>query len=88
MKHGFTLIQLLVVIGYIILLLALLSAAIDKIIYEADLTVCSIRLKGITSGTQLYAVAHNRRYPIPLAGQRYSNPTWVGGQAVPPLVSS
>src|SRR5687767_3588676 len=67
-RQGFTLIELLVVITIIVVLLALLTPALDKAIYMAELAVCGTNEKAIASGAQMYAVANKRRYPYrPLA---------------------
>src|SRR5688572_23229966 len=63
MTKAFTLIELLVVITIIVVLLALLTPALDRAIYQAELAVCGANLHGIASGAQVYAVNHKRRYP-------------------------
>src|SRR3970040_128099 len=63
MKRGFTLIELLVVITIIVVLLALLTPALDKAIYQAELAVCATHLKTIANGAALYAGEYKRRWP-------------------------
>ncbi len=67
-KNGFTLIELLVVITIIAVLLALLSPALDRAMYQAELTVCGTHLRAVTTGVQVYALANARRYPQRAAG--------------------
>ena len=64
---GFTLIELLVVITIIVVLLALLTPALDKAIYQAQLAVCGTRLHGIGVGSQTYAASFKRAYPVRVA---------------------
>ncbi len=62
-KKGFTLVELLVVITIIVILLALLTPALDKAIYQAELAACGARLDGIATGVIGYASGSNRAYP-------------------------
>jgi prepilin-type N-terminal cleavage/methylation domain-containing protein/prepilin-type processing-associated H-X9-DG protein len=63
MAKGFTLIELLVVVTIIIVLLALLTPAMDKAIYQAELLQCASNLKSIGSGATIYAAEFKRFYP-------------------------
>jgi len=63
MRHGFTLVELLVVITIIVVLLALLAPALDQAIYQAELAVCASNLDVIAGGTVTYAMHHKRLYP-------------------------
>jgi prepilin-type N-terminal cleavage/methylation domain-containing protein len=63
LESGFTLIELLVVITMIVVLLALLTPALDQSIYQAELAVCGAQQKGIIAGGQQYAVNFKRHYP-------------------------
>ncbi len=77
-RHGFTLIELLVVVAIIAVLLALLMPALDKAIYQAELTVCAANLKGIGTSVTIYAMDNRRVYPK--GGARTSQPAnLVGG---------
>jgi prepilin-type N-terminal cleavage/methylation domain-containing protein len=68
-SRGFTLIELLVVVTIIVVLLALLTPALDKAIYQAELTVCGTRMHAIGLGAQTYAMDFKRWYPRhPAAG--------------------
>jgi prepilin-type N-terminal cleavage/methylation domain-containing protein len=62
-RRGFTLVELLVVITIIVVLLALLTPALDRAMYQAELTVCAARLKGIGSAVAGYAMENRRFYP-------------------------
>ena len=63
MPRAFTLVELLAVISIIVVLLALLTPAMDQAVHQAELAACAATLDGLVSGTQAYAVAHQRRYP-------------------------
>lgn len=60
---AFTLIELLVVVTIIVVLLALLVPAMDKAIYQAELTECGARLKVAASTVTQYAFENRRNYP-------------------------
>jgi prepilin-type N-terminal cleavage/methylation domain-containing protein len=62
-RRGFTLIELLVVITIIVVLLALLTPALDKAIYMAELARCSAGLDMLGGTLVLYAMDHKRSYP-------------------------
>ncbi len=61
--RGFTLVELLVVITIIALLLSLLTPALEKAIYQAELAVCGGTLRTLGSRVLEYAGDHKRRYP-------------------------
>jgi len=62
-QFGFTILELLVVVTVIVLLMALLAPALEKAIYQAELTICAARLRTIASGVSHYALDHRRAYP-------------------------
>ena len=63
MRAAFSLVEHLVVITIMVILLAVLMPALDKAIYQAELTQCGANLHGIALGAQTYAVDHKRHYP-------------------------
>jgi prepilin-type N-terminal cleavage/methylation domain-containing protein len=63
MKHAFTLIELLVVVTIIVMLLALLAPALDRAVYQAELTRCGAGLRGISTSVTTYAFDFKRNYP-------------------------
>src|SRR5688572_14459762 len=69
-RPGFTLIELLVVVTIIVVLLALLTPALDKAIYSAELAVCGSQLHAIGSGATIYAAQFRRYYPYREYSQR------------------
>ena len=62
MIRAFTLIELLVVITILVVLLALLTPAMDRAIYVTELTTCAARLDSIALGAVTYAFENKRRY--------------------------
>ena len=78
MRSAFTLIELLVVITIIVVLLALLSPALEKAIYQAELAVCGANLKGVAAGAQTYAANNARHYPRrPALGVGWGRPNQI-----------
>jgi prepilin-type N-terminal cleavage/methylation domain-containing protein len=78
-RTGFTLIELLVVITIIVVLLALLTPALDKAIYQAELAVCAANQKAVVNAVVAYAAGSRRYYPQ-RAGQRAGinwHPAWI-----------
>lgn len=62
-RLAFTLVELLVVIAIVVVLLALLTPALDKAIYQAELVVCATSLRTIGNGSIAYALGSSRAYP-------------------------
>lgn len=60
---AFTLIELLVVITIIVMLLALLTPALDNAIYQAELAVDGAQINGVLDAVSLYALDFKRFYP-------------------------
>jgi hypothetical protein len=60
---AFSLVELLVVVTIMVLLLALLTPALDQAVYQAEMAVCAARLKGLGAVAQVYAMDHGRMYP-------------------------
>ena len=61
--RAFTLVELLVVITIIVVLLALLTPALDQAVYQAELATCGAQLHSMGLGAQTYALDHQRHYP-------------------------
>ena len=71
-SRGFTLVELLVVIGIIALLIAILLPALTKARYEAQLTTCMARLEQFSAAMNIYAAEHRGvlpRFDSPQTGQ-------------------
>ena len=60
---GFTLVELLVVIGIVAVLVALLLPAIQKSRYEARVTACAARLQQFSAALNAYAIDQKGRLP-------------------------
>ena len=76
--RAFTLVELLVVITIIVILLALLTPAIDRAMYEAEMAVCAANMRGVGTAIGMYAADNKSFYPPrPIAEDR---PTGLSGQ--------
>jgi prepilin-type N-terminal cleavage/methylation domain-containing protein len=62
-ESAFTLIELLVVITIIVVLLAMLTPALDRALYSAEMAICGANQKGIATGAIQYASGNGRKYP-------------------------
>jgi prepilin-type N-terminal cleavage/methylation domain-containing protein len=60
--NAFTLIELLVVVTIIVVLLAILTPAMDRAIGQAELAVCGANLKSVGAAAPSYALNHRRYY--------------------------
>jgi prepilin-type N-terminal cleavage/methylation domain-containing protein len=63
LRLAFTLIELLVVISIIVVLLALLTPALDQAIYHAEMLQCMTNHRMLAGSSQLYAMDNKRWYP-------------------------
>src|SRR5690349_1320087 len=70
---AFTLIELLVVVTIIAVLLALLTPALDKAVYQAELVRCAAQLRGVGQSVVTYAMDARRSYPYRVGAE---NPDW------------
>jgi prepilin-type N-terminal cleavage/methylation domain-containing protein len=70
-SRGFTLVELLVVITIIVVLLSLLTPALDRAIYSAELAACGAGMHSMGAGVLAYAFDFQRQYPRRTA---YSEP--------------
>ena len=71
-RKGFTLVELLVVIGIIALLISILLPALNRARGQAKQIQCLSNLRQIATAMGMHANEHRNHYP--LAGQIYSNP--------------
>lgn len=62
-RHGFTLVELLIVIGIIAALIAILLPTISKARAQSKRTACMSNLRSIGQGMYLYAQAYRDRLP-------------------------
>ena len=76
MRYGFTLIELLVVVTIIVVLLALLTPALDRAIYKAELTADAANIKGIGTALGIYAMQNGRQYPYRYYASGQSDSSW------------
>ena len=74
--HGFTLVELLVVIGIIAVLIALLFPALDKARQQAYLVACQSNLREIGQGIAMYANDFGGWLPDPDASGEYKEPVY------------
>src|SRR5438105_12316397 len=63
LKHGFTLVELLVVIGIIAVLVGILLPALSKARDAAKMTMCKAHLQQINNATRMYANDNRDHYP-------------------------
>ena len=59
---AFTLVELLVAITIMVILLALLTPALEKAVYRAEQVICQAQIQGQQTGQVLYAMDHARAF--------------------------
>jgi len=78
--HGFTLIEMLVVIAIIALLVSILTPAVNRALENARRVGCISNLRSLGQATLTYVVDNNQRIPFIKAasgpGSGYANPPW------------
>lgn len=62
--RAFTLVELLVVVTLITVLVSMLTPAVERAMYHANLAKCASNLKTIASAGTLYASDNHGRYPL------------------------
>ena len=58
-RNGFTLVELLVVIGIIVILLSLLIPLVGTARHKSEVTACASNLRQIVAGMNTYAVRND-----------------------------
>jgi prepilin-type N-terminal cleavage/methylation domain-containing protein len=81
-RHGFTIVEILVVIGIIAILLALLFPAVQAVRESANRTACQNNLKQIGLALRGFADQHDA-YPVPVDNNNYGLKT---RSSFPPLL--
>jgi prepilin-type N-terminal cleavage/methylation domain-containing protein/prepilin-type processing-associated H-X9-DG protein len=74
-RRGFTLVELLVVIGIIALLVSILLPALSKARDQANRVKCSSNIRQVLLAIQIFANNHRGTLPVGWSG----SPNWIGG---------
>lgn len=72
-RRGFTLVELLVVVAIILLLLAMIIPAVQRVWEAANKVTCANHLRTIGQGINLYFAAHQKFFPTG-GGDNYESP--------------
>ena len=64
LRKAFTLIELLVVVTILVVLLALLTPALDKAVEQAERAVCGANQRSIAAGAVMYAMENRKQFFI------------------------
>jgi len=73
-KKGFTLVELLVVIGIIALLISILMPALSRVRDQANRVKCMSNLRGILQGIVMYSAENKQALPYTNWGGNYHKP--------------
>jgi prepilin-type N-terminal cleavage/methylation domain-containing protein len=71
-RHGFSLVELLVVVGIIAMLIALLLPTIRRAREQAQRTKCAVQMRQLTAAVVAYGIENRGRLP---SGERNGGPT-------------
>jgi prepilin-type N-terminal cleavage/methylation domain-containing protein/prepilin-type processing-associated H-X9-DG protein len=86
-RIGFTLVELLVVIGIISLLIAILIPSISRARYQSRTAQCAANMRQICQGMYTYAVDNKNRFPLnigmPAPAKNWFDPERVGNLLAP-----
>src|SRR5213082_1740002 len=87
-RAGFTLVELLIVIGIIAVLLVLIAPAFTTIKSAGDVTSAAYTIKGVLDTARTYAKANNTYTWVGFAGSVGPNTTAVTGQVSIAIIAS
>src|SRR5215475_8870044 len=78
-RSGFTLVELLVVIGIIAVLIGMLLPSLNKARQAANIVDCQMRLRQMGAATQMYVTANKGLLPWGAIAHTPPNNTWSDG---------